>query len=237
MPSNRVAGMDRAVHGSRSRSSVADADHSGYIACDLQMIEKQYDQNKFLVLSIFAGILAVMVSISAMLISDEVNLDRLLGHKAKRYIPVLDVSDILYSEPEVTVSKERKELIEEPEIVEEPEIIEDTEAYEYTNYDAYAADQTDGIYDPGYLEAAGVIEDDGTKYTWYSQQVLPGEGLNIEGRHVENGYVMDGEGRIVVASSDIPYGTEIELPFGNGRGIVLDTGYLEPGQIDIYTDF
>jgi len=94
-----------------------------------------------------------------------------------------------------------------------------------------------GYYSSEQLRDAGVINDGGVSYTWYSQQVLPGGGLNIEGRHVsDEGYIVDGQDRIVVASSDLPYGTELSVPFGGGTAVVLDTG-CAPGIVDVYTDF
>lgn len=90
-------------------------------------------------------------------------------------------------------------------------------------------------FTPEYLKEWGAVVDSGVKYTWYSQKVLPGGGLDIPGRHVdENGYVVDGEGRIAVASSDLPIGTEVETPFGDA--VVYDTGCAS-GVVDIYTDF
>ena len=87
------------------------------------------------------------------------------------------------------------------------------------------------------LRTQGVIDDGDCRYMWYSQRVLPGGGLDIEGRHTsEDGYVVDAQNRIVVASSDLPYGAEIDIPFGDGKAIVLDTG-CAPGVLDIYTDF
>ena len=83
----------------------------------------------------------------------------------------------------------------------------------------------------------GVIEDGGRTYTWYSELVLPGEGLdelNGNGRTVnESGYVIDGDGYIAVAS---PYGADeigtiIETPFGMAK--VYD--YCENDSYDIYT--
>lgn len=85
----------------------------------------------------------------------------------------------------------------------------------------------------------GVIEDNGRVYTWYSERVLPGEGLtelNSNGRTVnENGYVVDGEGYIAVAS---PYGVDeigtiIETPFGLAK--VYDT--CENDSYDLYTSW
>lgn len=80
--------------------------------------------------------------------------------------------------------------------------------------------------------------EDGTRYTWYSQNVLPGGGLtelNENGRHVnEQGYICDGDGYIAVASSDHPQGTVLDTPFGEAK--VYDTGCAS-GTVDVYTDF
>ena len=87
------------------------------------------------------------------------------------------------------------------------------------------------------FRSMGVVYQDGTRYTWYSQNVLPGNGLdelNGNGRHVEDGYVKDGDGYIAVASSDHEIGTVVDTPFGPGK--VYDTG-CDAGTIDIYTDF
>ena len=84
----------------------------------------------------------------------------------------------------------------------------------------------------------GVVEDGEHFYTWYSERVLPGGGLselNSNGRHSEDGFVKDGDGYIAVASCDYEKGTVIETPFGAAK--VYDTGYLAPGQIDVYTSF
>lgn len=232
---NRMAGVDRPSDSRRSRSGHTDSGHSGDSPCDIQMMRSE---NHILIMSIFAGILMVIVAISAMLITDSINMDRLFSYKTKhRYIPALPVSDILYEyEPNEIRMTKTPRIIEEPELQAPTEYYESEYGYHEPEYD-YSYEETDGFYSSDYLRSAGVVNDGGTKYTWYSQNVLPGGGLDIEGRHVEDGYVVDGNGRIVVASSDIPYGTEIDLPFGSGKGIVLDTGYLEPGQIDIYTDF
>ncbi len=81
----------------------------------------------------------------------------------------------------------------------------------------------------------GVVYYNGHKETWYSQRVLPGGGLNIPGRHVdENGLIRDGDGYICVASSDLPKGTLIETSLGMGK--VYDSGCAS-GTIDIYTDW
>ena len=138
---------------------------------------------------------------------------------------------------------------------EEPAAVEQVEewtepVYEETYYEPYyeepayyapveyAApyDTTDGI-SASEFQWMGVVEQDGTRYTWYSQNALPGGGLdelNANGRHVEGGYVMDADGYIAVASSDYPIGTTLDTPFGAAR--VYDTGCAS-GTVDVYTDF
>ena len=75
----------------------------------------------------------------------------------------------------------------------------------------------------------------GLKETWYSQKVLPGGGLDIPGRHVNNeGFVCDGDGYICVSSSTYPKGTIIETSRGMGK--VYDSG-CAPGILDIYVDW
>lgn len=76
----------------------------------------------------------------------------------------------------------------------------------------------------------GVVYSNGYKYTYYSQSVLPGGGLNIPGRHVSGGFVRDCNGYIVLAN-DAPKGTIIETPFGTG--MVYDRGTYG-SHIDVY---
>ena len=123
---------------------------------------------------------------------------------------------------------------QEPEYLEEEPSIYHEEAEQapvyYDVIEGYSPEFT-----PEYLKEWGAVVDGGVKYTWYSQRVLPGGGLDIPGRHVdENGYIVDGEGRIAVASSDLPIGTEVDTPFGDA--VVYDTGCAS-GIVDIYTDF
>ena len=89
------------------------------------------------------------------------------------------------------------------------------------------------------FRSQGTTSDDNYKYTWYSQRALPGEGLSIPGRHVnEDGFVCDGDGRICVAIDGMDYGTEVDTPFG--KAVVYD--HVSPdgsrtGLIDVYTDW
>lgn len=81
----------------------------------------------------------------------------------------------------------------------------------------------------------GVVYYNGHRETYYSQQVLPGGGLNIPGRHVAaDGTVRDADGYICVASSDLSKGTVVQTSLGAGK--VYDTGCAS-GTIDIYTNW
>ena len=80
----------------------------------------------------------------------------------------------------------------------------------------------------------GVVNFDGKRFTYYSQSVLPGYGLNIPGRHVDNGYVCDGDGYIVLASPNLttyPRYSVINTPFGK-KGKFYD--FCPGGSFDVY---
>ena len=93
-------------------------------------------------------------------------------------------------------------------------------------------------YDNDFQSAGVVYGEDGTKYTWYSQNVLSGGGLtelNENGRTVDDrGFVVDGDEYIAVSSSDYEQGTVLDTSFGPAK--VYDTG-CDSGVIDVYTDF
>ncbi len=84
------------------------------------------------------------------------------------------------------------------------------------------------------FRSQGTTNDGNYDYTWYSQRVLPGGGLNIPGRHVdEDGFVRDENGNLCIAARDLDKGTEIDTPFG--KAVVYD--YCPNGNLDIYTDW
>ena len=72
------------------------------------------------------------------------------------------------------------------------------------------------------MKTRGVVYYNGWRFTYYSETVLPGNGLNIPGRHVSDGKVCDADGYICVASSTLPKGTIVDSPLGTGR--VYDSG-------------
>lgn len=79
----------------------------------------------------------------------------------------------------------------------------------------------------------GVVYQNGYRYTYYEESVLPGPGLVIPGRHHEDGFIMDGDGYICVASNDLAYGTVVPVPFDGRMGKVYDSGCAS-GTLDIY---
>lgn len=89
-------------------------------------------------------------------------------------------------------------------------------------------------YSPEYLLNMGVVYDGGWKYTWYSEKVLPGGGLNIPGRWSDGNFVRDESNYICVASSDLSKGTVLETPWGTAK--VYDCGCAS-GTIDIYVSW
>lgn len=92
------------------------------------------------------------------------------------------------------------------------------------------------IYTASYFKKMGMIDWDGWTWTWYSENVLPGGGLDIPGRHVgDNGYIMDENGRICLASSVLDYGTILDTPFG-AEGCIYDSGCAD-GIIDTYVSW
>ncbi len=157
----------------------------------------------------------------------------------------LEVHDIMMpAPPKQNVSEELKKAIDKEterewhadDPVEEPVIEEypiEEVWYEPEEYiEEWYEESTDDF------QSRGVIYADGIKYTWYSQNVLPGNGLtelNNNGRTVnERGFVVDGDGYVAIASSDYEQGTVLDTPFGPAK--VYDSG-CDSGVIDIYTDF
>ena len=138
-------------------------------------------------------------------------------------------------EAEQAIEQQQDAIVQETiepstvEYYEEPTYTEPTGIEPINTVDTWES-STSG-YDYAFMQAGVVYGSDGTRYTWYSQNVLPGGGLTELN---EKGYVCDGDGYIAVASSDHPKGTIIETPFGTAK--VYDTGCAS-GTIDVYTDF
>ena len=90
--------------------------------------------------------------------------------------------------------------------------------------------------DPLSVERGALYYND-HKETYYSQNVLPGESLEIPGRHVAfDGTIRDEDGYICVAAdySYLAYGEVVETSLGYGK--VYDTGCAY-GTVDLYVDW
>ena len=90
--------------------------------------------------------------------------------------------------------------------------------------------------DPLSVERGALYYND-HKETYYSQNVLPGEMLDIPGRHVAfDGTIRDEDDYICVAAdySYLAYGEVVETSLGWGK--VYDTGCAY-GTVDLYVDW
>lgn len=96
--------------------------------------------------------------------------------------------------------------------------------------------EVERLYEPSEFQWLGVLNYDGWNWTYYSERVLPGPGLNIPGRHTnEDGYVCDEDEYICLASVDLDQGTIVKTPLGY-YGKVYDTG-CPHGTLDVYTNW
>lgn len=122
-------------------------------------------------------------------------------------------------EPTIVVTT-TPEPTPEPVVEEEEVVIAETQS-------------VNSIYSPSYFMQMGVIYWGNYRWTWYSERILPGYGLNIPGRYTNSeGYVCDGDGYICLASSDLSKGTIVDTPFGY-TGKVYDSGCAS-GTLDVY---
>lgn len=134
-------------------------------------------------------------------------------------------------------SYEEEEYYEEEVYIVEEDHYEESyeeEYYEETEEDSY---HSEGSYTLSDLQYHGVINWNGNRYTYYSQQVLPGGGLKIPGRHVNaGGFVSDGDGYIVLANDVLDRGTVVDTPFGYYGKIYDRFGTGKPSHhFDVYT--
>lgn len=136
-------------------------------------------------------------------------------------------SNQTYFEPEI-INETQPEL-DAPIIESEPVIVEESST-------ELGEPVTDAVYDPYDLYNQGRLYYGDYQYTWYSERVLPGYGLVIDGRHTDaDGFVCDGDGYICVAASSLNKGTVVDTPFGR-QGKVYDSG-CDWGVIDVYVNW
>lgn len=116
-----------------------------------------------------------------------------------------------------------------------PVSAQEKESVQIENTEAQAT-ETEALYTAEDFQFQGVIRYNNYRFTWYSEKVLPGGGLEIPGRHAdEQGYICDEDGFICVASRDFEKGTEVDTPFGK-KGKVYDWCAVS-GTIDIYVNW
>ena len=132
------------------------------------------------------------------------------------------------------VNDEIKRLDDEIKRVEESKKKKKEEQQAQAVYTAVSTSYDGGSGYDHPFRSQGTTNDGNYDYTWYSQRVLPGGGLNIPGRHVdEDGFVRDESGNLCIAARDLDKGTEVDTPFG--KAVVYD--YCPNGNLDIYTDW
>lgn len=119
------------------------------------------------------------------------------------------------------------------ELEEQIKAVEQSKAETQKKTVTYTAASSDSGYTHPF-KSQGTTDDGTYNYTWYSQRELPGGGLDIPGRHVdEDGFIRDENGNLCIASSNHAKGTEIDTPYG--KGVVYD--YCPSDNLDIYTDW
>jgi len=97
-------------------------------------------------------------------------------------------------------------------------------------------DASPRLYEPSDFKYLGVLNWNGYRWTWYSQRVLPGGGLSIPGRHVDDdGYVCDENDYICLASGFLDKGTVLDTPLGK-KGCVYDY-CATANTLDVYVDW
>lgn len=138
--------------------------------------------------------------------------------------------------------EEKKEKKKEEKKVEkkapEQKVVEEIEATKPVEVEAKEENynKIETYYNPTDLQYSGVLYWGGYKWTWYSERILPGYGLNIPYRHTDgDGFVCDGDGYICLASSDLSKGTVVSTPFGK-MGKIYDCGCAS-GVLDVYVNW
>ena len=119
---------------------------------------------------------------------------------------------------------------------EDEEPAENSEDNDTNNNSGNNSTGSGASYSPNEFQNAGIIDWGGWTWTYYSEQILPGEGLDIPGRWTDSdGYVCDGDGYVCLASTSVDRYSVVETPFGR-TGKVYDSGCAS-GTIDIYTNW
>lgn len=175
-------------------------------------------------------------TLSALSVATDISIEKLAQINDIENVSLIETGTVFYFNEEKTVVSVEKNnqvesySVENAEVVETP--AETQQAIEAQETTAAVATSSTKLYSLSEFMFNGVVNWNGLKFTYYSQSVLPGGGLNIPGRHVNaDGYVADADGYIVLASSQ-PLGTVIDTPFGY-QGKVYDRG-TSGNHYDVY---
>ena len=146
---------------------------------------------------------------------------------------------------EVTTTKETEEtteaiteVITEKPTQEETAVVKSVETTKptETKVEPTSQETNKAQYSASEFMNMGVIHWNGWRWTWYSEKVLPGKGLDVPNRHSDsNGYICDNNDYICLSSSSLNMGTVIATPFGK-NGKVYDTGCAND-TIDVYVNW
>lgn len=95
--------------------------------------------------------------------------------------------------------------------------------------------EVERLWEPADFKYQGVLNWNGWRWTWYSSHVYNND-LGIPGQHeTSEGYIVDEDEYICLASVDLDKGTIVKTPLGY-FGKVYDTG-CPHGTLDVYTNW
>ena len=149
---------------------------------------------------------------------------------------IIENGDILTEKQKQSVAEHSDAIISASSIQEINNLVWSIEEIKIQALDAQEQKELQFVSDANNFKNAGVIFENGYKYTWYStNEGSAGYVPGIPGRYTDpSGIIRDGNDYIVVASSTHNKGTVVPTPFGEGK--VYDTG-CALNVIDIYTNF
>lgn len=158
---------------------------------------------------------------------EQINILHELGKKMGDSWDMVEYNSYLDEFNDIVANCEEKlnQLIEEQEA---REAYEEATNYQYNDYQTVG-----GYYESngsGLTRSGGVNWHNGRKETWYSSSTLYHKDT-ASWTVDSNGVYRDQDGYVVVAASDLPYGSIVDTSFGAGR--VLDSG-CPAGVSDIY---
>lgn len=145
---------------------------------------------------------------------------------------------IIVEEPNVQIIEETIQELGDPIEESQPQLVEDTPKEVLSEEESSEPDDNymNADYEPYELYNQGRLYWGNYEYTWYSERVLPGYGLAIDGRHTDSdGFVCDEDGYICVASGSLSKGTVVDTPFGR-QGKVYDCG-CPANVLDCYVNW